>query len=243
MWYNEANWHCVWEIIVQNYTLAGLTAKLQNRLKDEDYPTDTLAEFINDAYFEILGYDRYKFLEQCQEVTVLTSGELIVPDNYQNTIRLTATNDYGTRPLTFIAPRAYLSDPQSSLNNYGYTVYGNKLFYKLPKVESSSTTTSCSSNNQYNIHHHYLAKPTPLVNTTDIPIIPYEFGEAIIYGALSRAERLRDNFDYAQIYENKCNDLCTAMALRYGPRQLDDGSRATLPVHVILGDGLHGYFD
>ena len=82
----------------------------------------------------------------------------------------------------------------------------------------------------YRIMLYYLAKPLPLVNSEDVPIIPYEFGEILVMGALARAERLRDNFDYAAIYENKYDELVTNMKLRYCPRQISNENRAKLPV-------------
>ena len=83
---------------------------------------------------------------------------------------------------------------------------------------------------KYEVTLYYLAKPLPLSESTDIPVIPYEFGEILVMGALARAERLRDNFDYAAIYENKYDELVTNMKLRYCPRQLTGENRAKLPV-------------
>jgi hypothetical protein len=69
-----------------------------------------------------------------------------------------------------------------------------------------------------------------LAQPTDKPVIPYEYGEALLLGALARAEQLRDNFDYAQIYENKKEELITNMKERYCPRQQEGENRAKLPV-------------
>ena len=71
-----------------------------------------------------------------------------------------------------------------------------------------------------------------LVNDTDKPLIPYEFGEILVLGALARCERRRDNFDYAGVYEAKMDELVTNMKLRYCPRQLANENRAKLPVIV-----------
>ena len=86
----------------------------------------------------------------------------------------------------------------------------------------------------YTLDLYYLAKPKKLVNGNDRPVIPYEYGEALVLLAQARAEQLRDNFDYAQIYENKADDLITSMKERYCPRQQEGGNRAKLPVFQIL---------
>ena len=66
---------------------------------------------------------------------------------------------------------------------------------------------------------------------SDKPILPDEFEEALVLGALSRAERERDNFDYAQIYKNQQDELLTNLKLRYGPGQLNMANRSSLNWH------------
>ena len=53
--------------------------------------------------------------------------------------------------------------------------------------------------------------------------------EALVLGALARAEEIRDNFDYAQLYRNQQDQILTNMKLRLGPGNLTAENRAKLP--------------
>ena len=119
-------------------------------------------------------------------------------------------------------------DRENGAKNYRFTVFGGKLLYNVPDV--SAEIDEDGDDKFYELSLYYLAKPLPLSQPTDVPVIPYEFGEVLVMGALARAERLRDNFDYAAIYENKYDELVTNMKLRYCPRQASYENRATLPV-------------
>ena len=55
--------------------------------------------------------------------------------------------------------------------------------------------------------------------------------EALILGALARAEEVRDNYDYAQLYRNQQDQILTNMKLRYGPGNLSVKNVARLPYH------------
>ena len=117
-----------------------------------------------------------------------------------------------------------------SRKNYKYTIFGNQLFYGLPNIENDKTPTG--DDKFYELSLYYLAKPRAMVSETDKPLIPAEFGEILVLGALVRCEQRRDNFDYAGIYEAKMDELVTNMKLRYCPRQLTNANRAKLPVIV-----------
>jgi hypothetical protein len=46
---------------------------------------------------------------------------------------------------------------------------------------------------------------------------------------MARAEEVRDNFDYSQLYRNQQDQILTNMKLRYGPGNLSAKNRAELP--------------
>lgn len=220
-----------------NYTLSGLIDRIRAKLKDADYSESDIAQFINDSYFDILGEAHYQFLEKFYEATTQESGVLMLPMDFQTIIHLTATenNDEEAHSFIYKDPREFLSNNQGSpLNFYRYTVFGNKLFYGIPNVEEDLDNGEDDELRYYTIKLFYLAKPKKLVNPNDKPVIPAEFGEALLLGALARAEQLRDNFDYAAIYSNKQDELITNMKLRYCPRQMEGENRAKLPVFQRL---------
>lgn len=211
-----------------NYNLAGLIARIKDKLDDQEYPEETITQFINDAYFNILGDEEYQFLERLWKTSTQQSGQLPLPSDYQSLIALTAKNDKGTKALNYMAKDDFFSHDKES-KGYCYTIFGNQLFYDLPSIVGEDED---GEQKFYDINLFYLAKPKVLVKPSDKPVIPYEFGEALVLGALARCERRRDNFDFAGIYENKQDEIITNMKLRYCPRQMANANRAKLPVRV-----------
>jgi hypothetical protein len=65
---------------------------------------------------------------------------------------------------------------------------------------------------------------------TDKPVIPAEYGEALVLRALARCEQIRDNYDFAAIYENKADEILVNMNERYCPRQQQEANRAKMPI-------------
>ena len=59
-----------------NYNLVSLVDRVRARLKDADFSTKNITQFINDAYFEVLSETHYNFTERKYEVTAVKGGEL-----------------------------------------------------------------------------------------------------------------------------------------------------------------------
>ena len=212
-----------------NYNLSGLTDRIKARLKDAQYSDTDIQQFINDAYFDILGDTAYQFLEKAYRAATQDGGPMLLPPDYQTLIHLTATKDHNKHALRYIPSRQFFdTGKNASVKNYTYTIFGNQLYYSLPDIEGELDEEG--DEKFYTLDLYYLARPKMLVQSTDKPVIPYEYGEALLLGALARAEQLRDNFDYAQIYENKKEELITNMKERYCPRQQEGENRAKLPV-------------
>lgn len=216
-----------------NYNLSGLISRIKTRLNDAEYSDDTITQFINDAYFDILGDAEYQFLERHYQAHTQNSDVLLLPPDFQALIHLTASTDKGMWGFRYMTKEEFFNKPKnSSQKDYYFTIFGNNLFYNVPDI--SNEIDEDGEEQFYTLDLYYLARPRPLVLSTDMPVLPYEFSEALVLSALSRCERLRDNFDYAQIYENKADDLITNMKLRYCPRQLEGDNRAKLPVFEHL---------
>ena len=208
-----------------NYNLSGLINRVKVRLDDEEYSDDTITQFLNDTLFDALGEAHYQFLECIFKQYSDGPGILILPKNFQALIQVTAKTNHNVTPLKYMPAQDFLAmDKKSGVKNYHYTVFSGQILYNLPEIGDNE------DDDYYEVTLYYLAKPLPISESTDIPVIPYEFGEILVMGALARAERLRDNFDYAAIYENKYDELVTNMKLRYCPRQLTGENRAKLPV-------------
>ena len=140
----------------------------------------------------------------------------------------------GGKPLKYVAPREYFAEYEG-MKVYQYTIIGNTIHFHLPD-EFNCDQNDDVPDNYYTMKIYYLAKPMKLSNPTDVPLIPSEYGEILIYGALARAERRRGNYDFAQIYDNQKAELITNMAMRYGPRQFDGGNRMKAPFNIRINE-------
>ena len=183
---------------MQNYTLTTLKDILRKRLQDEEFDGDTLTIFLNESLNEILGEDKYPFMQRI--------------DKY------VAEEKEPRQELNYISPEEFFE--HTKRHTFVYTTFANTLFYRLREDPEDTGFT---------ITHLYLANPLPLVKDTDITPIPPQYIEALVLGAMARAEEIRDNFDFAQIYRNQQDQILTNMKLRYGPGNLTAQDQAKLP--------------
>jgi hypothetical protein len=214
-----------------DYTLAGLVNILRKRLQDEDFDKDSLTIFLNQAQSEILGEDKYPFMERIDEYDDVQSGEISLLPGYAGTLFLFAKRKDGNQrqEMHYISPEEFFDKTAS--HSFVYTKFANTLFYHLHNKSDND------DDNKYKITHLYIANPLPLVKDTDKPAIPAQYMEALLLGALARAEQQRDNFDYAQIYQNQEDSLLTNMKLRFGTGNLSVGNRARIPFFGGYADG------
>lgn len=202
-----------------DYTLTNLIEILRKRLQDEDFDGTILTQFLNDSMSEILGEDKYPFMQRIDKYTAESHGEVGLPPGYAGTFYIYAKQDKEPRQkLEYISPEIFFENTKS--HTFVYTVFANTLFYRLRKDPEDEG---------FSVTHLYMIDPRPLVNGTDKPPIPPQYMEALTLGALARAEELRDNFDYAQLFRNQQEQILTNMKVRYGGGNLAAENRARLP--------------
>lgn len=204
---------------MQNYTLETLISILRKRLQDEEFDGETLTIFLNESLNEILGEDKYPFMQRIDKYTADAHGEVPLPPYYAGTYYIYAKQDHEPRQeLKYVSPDEYFTNTRQ--HTFVYTIFANTLFYRLRHDPDDEG---------FDVTHLYLTNPLPLVNNTDITPIPPQYMEALILGAMARAEEIRDNFDFAQIYRNQQDQILTNMKLRYGPGNLTAQNTAKLP--------------
>ena len=202
-----------------DYTLKGLIKILRKRLQDEEFDEETLTLFLNDTLNEILGEDKYPFMQRIDKYTADEKGSILLPPGYGGTFFIYAKQAKEPRQkLEYVTPEEFFENTRRY--TFTYTVFANTLFYRLRKDEEFEG---------FDVTHLYLANPLPLVKPTDITPIPPQYIEALVLGAMARAEEIRDNYDYAQIYRNQQDQILTNMKLRYGPGNLTLQNRSKLP--------------
>lgn len=212
---------------MQNKTLSTLKGILKKRLQDEEFNEETLTIFLNDSQNEILGEDKYPFMQRIDKYTADSHGEISLPLGYAGTLFIYANKpEQARQPLKYIAPDEFFTNTKA--HTFVYTTFANTLFYR---IENDPDDTG------FDITHLYIANPMPMTNDSDQTIIPNEYVEALVLGALARAEEMRDNFDFAQIYRNQQDQILTNMKLRYGQGNLSMENRAKLPSFGGYNDG------
>lgn len=210
------------------YTLKNLKDILRKRLQDEDFDGDTLTIFLNESLNEILGEDKYPFMQRIDKYVANSHGEVMLPPYYAGTFYIYAKQDKEPRQeLKYIEPELYFENTKQ--HTFVYTVFANTLFYRLRKDEDDEG---------FDVTHLYLINPMPLVKDTDKPPIPPQYMEALILGAMARAEEIRDNYDYAQIFRNQQEKILTNMKVRLAPGNLTAKNRARLP---YFGGAYYGH--
>ena len=210
-----------------DYTLETLKNILRRRLQDEEFDGDTLTIFLNDTLNEILGEDKYPFMQRIGEYTADSEGEEFLPPYYAGTFYIYAKQcKEPEQKLEYVSPDEFFKGGKRL--TFVYTIFANKLFYRIRKDPKDAG---------FSVKHLYLENPRPLTKDTDVPPIPPQYMEALILGALARAEEVRDNYDYAQLYRNQQDQLLTNMKLRYGPGNLTAENRAKLPYFGGYDDG------
>jgi hypothetical protein len=217
-----------------DYNLSTLVADVKDELQDESYDENRIIRYLNQTYLETFGEVPYSFFEKTYKYETIDSGELEVPKDFQTMIRLVVEKGGMKWPLKYVAPREFYAE-WHGMRVYEYTIIGNKVVFHLPEVDCE-TVDENNPDNYYTMKIYYLAKPVKLSNPTDKPLIPSEYSEILILGALARAERRRGNFDFAQIYDNQKAELITNMAMRYGPRQFDGGNTMESPVNIRINE-------
>lgn len=210
-----------------DYTLGNLKEILRKRLQDEEFDGETLRIFLNESLNEILGEDKYPFMQRIDHYTADGKGEISLPLGYAGTFYIYARKDKQPRQkLEYIEPEKYFDNTKRF--TFAYTIFANTIFYRLEKDPDHEG---------FEITHLYLENPLPLVKDTDRTPIPPQYIEALVLGAMARAEEIRDNFDFAQIYRNEQDQILTNMKVRYSTGNLTPESRAKLPYFGGYADG------
>lgn len=218
-----------------DYNLGTLVSEVKDELQDESYDENRIIRYINQTYFETFGEVPYSFFEKTYKYETIDGGELQVPNDFQTVIRIVVEKDKLKMPLKYLAPDKYFSAYEGE-KVYRYTLIGNTIHFYLPEDTFGCDEDDTIPDEFYTMKLYYQAKPVKLQNPTDVPLIPSEYGEILVLGALVRAERRRGNYDFAQIFDNHKAELLTNMAMRYGPRQLNGENRAQPPVNIRINE-------
>ena len=208
------------------YTLGAVTTKVRNRVRDSNYSTTEINNYINDTQNDIFNEYRLPFMESSQNYT-LTSGTSDItdgsglPSNYVQGIDLVLTANGLEHRLQYKDVRwidTHYPDPDdTSVNPTNVPQYW---YYYADTIKVFPSPASA-----YTVTLRYYKKPTELTGDDDVPEIPSEFEEILVSGASYRVLQVKDNYDQAAIHQNKYDEILQKLVKRYSQAQVGQPTR------------------
>ena len=198
------------------YNLQSIRNQVKNRISDQNFSTAMINQFINDEQREVLNYYDLPFNRTSATLTLTTGTNTVaLPSNCQKikNLEITAPAGYDNNLDPFyleynrfaeaFRPVQYYSANQPSW----WTVYNTSIIFMS------------NADNTYTLQIDYINKPLELSGETDVPVIPEEFQEILVLGAMVRCLEANDDNDIAAYQNGKKNLLVQAMLKRYAPQQ------------------------
>jgi hypothetical protein len=183
-------------------------SQLQAAVQAKGYTTDTAAQqtqFINETYREICGMSRWKFLE-AEDSSLIT---IVGQPNYSLTSTLNGginLNGGNWRNLDSIRIQTQETPIPSSMTNLQYkSPEGPDGFFEYQHIDRNNSTPFHWTffqqqlwfyphpDMQYIVRIHYIQEPPDLSAPSDVPILPIQYHDVLVWGAVeSMAFRERD---------------------------------------------------
>lgn len=199
------------------YNLESIRTQVKNRISDQNFSNIMINQFINDEQREILNYYDLPF-NRTSTVQSISAGNNTIPlppDNQRvKSIRVTAPDGYdGTLDPYYLEYNRFkqaFREPQYYSNNQllWWTIYNTAIIFAY------------NADRTYTVQIDYNQRPAELVADTDVPVIPEEFQEVLVLGAMVRALESIDDNDIAQYQQGKKNLLVQSMVKRFSPQQV-----------------------
>jgi len=189
------------------YNLGDITTSVKTRAKDTSLSDTFIHEIINATQTEVLGHRRYSFMERNLEGATLSTNasEYELDEDIQTVDYLALTDTNGdSYELAYVPAASWDAVSDTAGSPREFTMYGRTLLFNCPADAS------------YRIVMRYLAAPSVLTLTTDVPDVPETYRELLVRGALAGVEEYRDNFDFAALHTRKVEQLAEDMTSRYG---------------------------
>jgi hypothetical protein len=211
------------------YDLTTLVSRVQKRIRDSNYPASEITDAINDTQRDVFNEYQLPLMEATQVYTTVSNVSDItngvgLPSNYQQAIDLTDTSTGRERVIPW--RQLILSDtnnPDQDDQPANYPQYWYKLANTIrlyPKPAGA-----------YPLALRYYKTPTELINDSDVPEIPPEFGEILVSGPAYRIFQVKDQYDIAAIHQNKYDEILQKLAVRYS--QVQVGVPHVMPTNTV----------
>jgi len=177
------------------YIFGDIVTSVKNRVRDSDYDTTEVKEYINDTQADIFNEYRLNFMEASQTYTTVANVADItngvgLPANYQIAIDLLNTTG-GQQMLIPYRDISYLDEVSTSLTSGSAPVFWY-MYANTINIYPTPTTVMT-------VKLRYYKMPTLLVSDSDVPELPDSFKEILVLGAAARVLQVKDNYDQAAI--------------------------------------------
>lgn len=212
-----------------SYNVSSLTVKVQQRVKDFNYSSDEILNYINDTQNDVFNEYRLTFMQTSQTYTATIGDPDIthaagLPDDFVEAIDLYLSFPGAGAQQQMKLEYVTWQQLQESYPNPTAALYANnipRLWYKFGSVIKTFPSPVAA----YAYTLQYYKKPDELTGDTDTPEIPSEFSEILVVGPSYRILQIKDNYDQAAILENKYMELQEKMAARYALTQAGHATR------------------
>lgn len=211
------------------YNAGDITTKVQNRVRDANFSTTQILDFINDTQNDVFNEYRLPFMEATQTYTLTTGVSDItngsgLPSNYVQAIDLVLTTSGYEKTLTWRDIRQIedeFPDPDDTSahpTNVPHSWYYYAETIKVYPVPNQAHTVTL----------RFYKKPTILDGDSDVPEIPSEFEELLVVGAAYRVLQVKDNYDQAGVLENKYMELLDKLVVKFSQPQVGSPTRVRI---------------
>lgn len=198
------------------YDFAYMVDRVQKRLGDDGDDEDILDYIkisLNDAERELCNSHKYRFMESTATLSLAQNAQVVTGTPvYQQILQM-----FITSPVDRNLSRKYM-DYDEFMDKYA-----NVDAATVPAQPPTYWTTFAGaiqfpfrSDQAYTIRLNYIAIPGSMVNDADVPVIPEEFQELLVLGAIMRLMDREDDFQLSSQEMQKYTKMETQMVLRYG---------------------------
>jgi hypothetical protein len=208
-----------------SYQLVDIVSLVQKRVRDTNYDTSEIIQYINDTQNDVFMEYRLPFMETTQNyttvanVTDITNGSG-VPSNYLVAIDLLNVTGGNQTLIPFRDISALDDIDQTS----GSTSTSPEFWYMYGQTPRLYPTISTA----LSLTLRYYKMPTQLSANSDIPALPYAFQELLVVGAAYRVMQVKDNYDQAAILQNKYDEILAKLVSNTAVRQVGQSAQQRL---------------
>lgn len=200
------------------YTFLALKNKLTTQVGDPNIDSSIVGDAIN--YTEQAIFDGFELtLNSATQTNAVASGASTLTTALPSDLQR-ITNIYITSPTAYaesLKKYFLLIDQFREAYPDAGTNTGNLQFWTY----FTGVQFAVKANTDFVVKIDYTKAITLMSADADVPTIPQSFEELLVLGAKMRIFEQKEDFDYANQFQNRYADLLESFVTRYSTRQVD----------------------